>query len=259
MKPSRIDLCADILLPVVIWSPELMQDMVCRADSKGLYFYKKQLSGISIGKGKISARLYDKPLEIRTKSQKDWMFDIWGLHDIPKDKRVIRVEYQMRREMIVEIGLKHFHDLLKFKENLWAYCTQKWLKFQSRTDKHHSQRKILPWWLSVQSGFQGIQAATPLIRGKAYNRDLKMYNSQAMGALTSLAATHMEMNNDEIRQDMDLYDCLGALYDAGDLAKERGLDFGEVVNRKRAKHARKEQAFAEVLYKRRGQGFPSGL
>ena len=92
------------------------------------------MKGISIGKGNISARLYDKPLEIKQQSKKYWMYDVWGINknDLDDNHKIIRVEFQLRRELIKDLGANYFEDLLKGYGKIWAYCTQKWLKFQDR-------------------------------------------------------------------------------------------------------------------------------
>jgi hypothetical protein len=78
MKPSRVDLCVDLLMPIEVWMPELMDYRVTGAKDASTYYHNKDMTGLGIGRGKISARLYDKPLEIRQKSKKFWMFDKWG-------------------------------------------------------------------------------------------------------------------------------------------------------------------------------------
>jgi hypothetical protein len=46
------------------------------------------------------------------------MYDIWKLEDIPKDKKVIRVEFQLRRQAIKEVGIDTIDDLFKHPDNL---------------------------------------------------------------------------------------------------------------------------------------------
>ncbi len=70
VKPSRVDLCVDVLVPDSVWSMDLMPLFVTRASDMDPHLKYKELTGFSIGKGQISARLYDKPLEIAAKSHK---------------------------------------------------------------------------------------------------------------------------------------------------------------------------------------------
>ncbi len=71
-KPSRIDLCVDIALPSAIWNINLVDLRVSPATYAAPHFNNSNLTGISIGKGTVSGRLYDKALEIKQKSKKFW-------------------------------------------------------------------------------------------------------------------------------------------------------------------------------------------
>ena len=96
IKPSRVDLCLDILFPKSAWEMGLVMYAVTMASERVGYWQKaEQTKGMSFGKGKIMARLYDKGLEIKQQSHKFWMFDIWGIPEIPQDKIMLRKEFQM--------------------------------------------------------------------------------------------------------------------------------------------------------------------
>ena len=168
VKPSRIDLCLDMTFPESEWSVNLIPLRVTRSRYAAPHFENITMTGISIGQGSVVARLYDKPLEITKKSKKFWMYDIWDIEqDIPAVLKIIRIEGQFRREAIRELGIDLIEDLFDHIEKLWAYFTQKWLRFETNPGQHHTMRKTLPWWKIVQNGFLGVQEATPLIRCKA--------------------------------------------------------------------------------------------
>ncbi len=122
------------------------------------------------------------------------MFDVWGLDEIPKGSKVIRIEYQLRREVLKQLGLENHIDLQKYYGNAWAYCTVEWLNFKDSPGKHQrNQRKTLPWWQVVQNGFRGMKNPVPLVRYKAINADEKQLVAQAFGYLSSLQALNIEM------------------------------------------------------------------
>ena len=100
IKPSRVDLCVDFLAPTSFWKMDLINNRITRAKYAAPHLHSRKLTGISIGKGKLSARLYDKPLEIRQKSKKFWMFDIWGLENVPEGKIIIRVEFDQVQKLL---------------------------------------------------------------------------------------------------------------------------------------------------------------
>jgi len=113
-KASRVDLCVDVLLPRAVWSASLLGLCVCPARSRNAHFCNRAFSGVSLGRGVIVARIYDKALEIATRSRdKRWMYDVWGLERVPADRVVVRVEFQVRREALKSLGLETIGDVFR--------------------------------------------------------------------------------------------------------------------------------------------------
>ncbi len=247
-KASRVDICVDVLLAQSLWSTALLAEAVTRAKGDATHRADGQLTGLQFGKGKVLARLYDKAAEILCKSGKRWMFDVWGLQEVLQGRRVIRVEYQLRREALRELGLGSVADVLTKAESLWAYCTAKWLKFQSGTGKHHTQRTTEPWWVAVQQGFRGAQADCPLVRAAAVERDIDALCAQFRGYATSLLAACLATEQvvtpgriEEILEQM-IPGVLGALRDNAELADD--------VLRKIAKYRAARSKYVEALAER---------
>jgi hypothetical protein len=190
VRASRLDICADVLLPEHVWTLELFEHAVTRGRKKTVHWDGELLTGWRVGCGATLARLYDKPQEI-IRSHKAWMFDIWGLSEVPVGWRIIRVELQLRREALTALGVDSMQDALQHEGRLWAYCTEEWLKFQTRPGTHHTQRRTQPWWRVVQEGFRGAQPGEPLVRAKAVNITRKQLVCQALGLVRSLAALEL--------------------------------------------------------------------
>jgi len=196
VKPSRVDLCLDILFPKTAWEKNLIDYAVTKAFDRAVYLQnKRQLKGMSFGKGDILARLYDKKLEIKQKSHKMWMFDIWGIQEIPQDKIMLRIEFQMRRELLIEIKINTLTDLFERQQDVWAYCTKRWLKFQDNIDLHRENRNTMKWWQVVQEGYSKAQGANPGIREHILKLDMERLARQAYGILLSFMACHLELTN----------------------------------------------------------------
>jgi hypothetical protein len=174
------------------------------------YYSNMKLTGIEIGSGDISARLYDKPLEIRQKSKKYWMYDIWGSNEVPKGKKLIRIEFQIRREVLKQLGLKNVEDLFQKIDGAWSYCTRKWLKFQDQPELHHTQQSTLKWYSEIQDGFKGVQGATPLVRKKAVSMDKKRLMQQANGLIIALHAIDQEEKKEDINKPVKIEDCINS-------------------------------------------------
>jgi len=248
-KLSRVDLCVDFLMPEELWTSGLLEYAVTRASDYAPYYHHKKLTGIRIGKGIISARLYDKPLEIAQQSKKIWMYDIWQLSQVPEGQKIIRLEFQMRREALKELGLNTSHDLIEKSANAWAYCTKEWLKFQDRPGLHHTQRNTLEWWKEIQDGFAGIQDAEPLVREKAIRADINRLRQQATGLITSLHAIKLEEKGIALDTPVSIQDCVVSY--AEEVAKNSDsiTNVQPILEQKRSKYHREKTSREERVHK----------
>jgi hypothetical protein len=251
IRVTRVDLYCDILLPDLYWSMDLNDYLVTRATKRSLHNQGKVFSGFSIGKGDISARLYDKPLEIKQQSGKIWMYDIWGIKEVPTGYRIIRVEFQLRRERIKQLGIDNLGDFIKRESNLWVYCTKKWLKFQDKPGKHHSQRHTFYWWKVVQTSYEGTQNANPLVSMKAACCDEEKLVRQFIGIVSSIIASrnHGKMASDESITNWIIW--ITRAFPQANNFGARPKDISDQVRSKMAKHSRSSNAYAKATRERK--------
>jgi len=250
VKLSRADLCIDVLIPKELWSIHLIDYAVTRATDIAPYYKHRKLTGIRIGKGIISARLYDKPLEIAQQSKKYWMYAIWGIgiDEIPDDKMIIRIEFQLRREFLKQVKLNTIDDLISLHSNAWARCTQIWLRFEDGIGKHVSRRKTLPFWKAIQAGYEGAQRANPLVREKAYVQDKRRVMSQIIGHLSSLMAIELERTNADLNATVDLTSTLITyLNEIGHLEIDIDYELNKELRKKRARCHRASKGELEII------------
>ena len=245
-KLSRVDLCLDFIMPEDRWSQKLMDYAVTRATDFLPYYSNKKLTGIRIGNDIISARLYDKPLEITQKSRKEWMYDIWGIKEVPQGKKIIRIEFQLRREVLKQLGLKTAEDLFQKIDQAWAYCTKNWLKFQDRPGLHHTQRTTLKWYEEIQNGFQGAQGAEPLVREKAVCVDKKRLMQQIKGCMISVHAINQEEKGADRNETVSIGDCLNTCSNELKKYSPKPEEITDKVTRKRSKYHREEPTHGKV-------------
>lgn len=242
-KPHN--LCADVLLPEHLWSESLLDYAVTRAVRNGTYRNKGVLTGLSIGSGKIQARLYDKVLEIATKSHKVWMFDVWGLGGVPEGYKVIRVEFQLRREAIKELGVDTWSDFQEKADAVWAYCTKEWLKFCDEPTREHKYRSPLPWWAAVQENFMGAQDPCPAVRAEASRVAADQLIAQLVGLASSLEALRWQGSGGKVPNYLEPR---AAFARAVRMAEKLGLDgfeFAKKVEEKLSKYPRAQSDEAE--------------
>ncbi len=246
-KISRLDLCVDAMFPTALWTPELLNYKVTSATSARTYFSHGQLSGISIGKGKFSARMYDKPLEIQQQSKKDWLYKFWKLESVPQGYRIIRTEFQLRREAIKELGIHTLNTLFCEIQNIWAYCTKDWLNFRDNPHKQYNQRKTLLWWKNIQDDFCMLSTVTPLVRVPTLNPEKEALSIQILGLISSFAALEIENSDRYDHIQLDLGSVLESFYEFVHLNNLIDDDFEERVDRKITKYQRIRSKMMKLL------------
>jgi hypothetical protein len=259
VKPSRVDLCVDITFPNDLWTMDLTNYSVTRACKKDPHMFNDIFTGLSIGKGSISARLYDKPFEIEKKSKKFWMLDVWGIDSFPKHLKIIRVEAQFRREGLKQLGFDSTTHLFEHIENLWAHFSQKWLKFQDNPGKHHTQRKTFDWYKVIQDGFLGVQGAKPLIRCKSLSTKQKQLFAQAYGLLTCLTAIDCEIKGKKIDQEVTIDDSIKIYKKLAKMLGKSEFEFSTDVLDKCGKYNKARDKMLAVHQERMKEGFPCNL
>ncbi|MFC1580890.1 hypothetical protein ACFL4N_08260 [Thermodesulfobacteriota bacterium] len=248
-KVSRADICVDGLLSEDTWNKDIDEYIVTRAKKWNIWKTHKHLESVNVGTGTIKARLYDKALEIRQMSKKTWMHDIWGINKAKENERIIRVEFQIRREVLKETGVGETPVFFDKCDEAWSYCTRKWLKFRTRPGENSNLRKTLPWWKEVQNGFYGVQDARPAIRQKALNEDEEQLRAQILGCACSLAAIDQEKQELDINKLADFKDYRKAVFRKIYKNPETLKKIKENVIRKRAKYSRSSN---------RPERFPNG-
>ena len=257
-KPSRVDLCLDLLAPADFWTGNLLQTSVTRAQAAGLYFHNKKITGISIGKGNLSARLYDKPLEIRQKSKKYWMYDIWGLNEVPEGRKIIRTEFQLRREALVELAINSTNDLFSTHRNIWKYCTEKWLKFRTNPGKHHTQRKTYFWREIIQEVTKG-QRAKPS-RPVQINKPAKRTVYESGSWCIMFIVRNEQYDENGILNISNFFgDTISSLIHHQKDLERKGKSFPAIIQNKIAKNRRLKTKNSDAILERKKQGFPTGI
>jgi hypothetical protein len=238
---SRIDLYADVqgwplelgdLERFVSWSrvrrgflPADLDGEVDETDSRQVYALGRRLTGFVFGVGSpLLARVYDKTTEIQRRG-KTWLPDLWGERE--SDEPVWRVEFQMRRPVLVEHGLRTVEEVLAGVQDLWRYCAEDWLTYRRPTSDSRLRRwPIDPAWEVVQS----VRLA-PSVLGVVRRRNAEASEERVVqglaGYVTSLAALR---GWDELEAAMELSGPILRRY-----WESKGRTFLQEVGRKQAR------------------------
>lgn len=126
---------------------------VCRAGQLVTYEAQDALTGLRFGAGKsgaVMARIYDKTEEMRLKGT-DWWPAKWGERYIPGE-RVLRVEFQVSRPLMREMGVSTPAQVLGQLPGIWGYLTDDWLTFRDVTDDATRSRwPVADEWRDVRN------------------------------------------------------------------------------------------------------------
>lgn len=167
----------------------------------------RQLATVSIGKGDIMLRIYDKVLELKRSAPKQATFaEAWGV-PFYAAQPVTRVEFQLRRPILKDIkesgkadtGIDTFDDLCDSFQSIWNHCTQLWTRHCSEKvdyENNHQSRAInsIFWDYISDIHWDGNS-----IKAKQIPRPKKDYaalRKQFIGLGMSLAAFHKVESGD---------------------------------------------------------------
>ncbi|WP_051640642.1 hypothetical protein [Thiomicrorhabdus sp. Milos-T2] len=147
---SRLDLCMDFMpLPQFKVEAIDIQQWKTRASQIDRFHQHKRPSGWRIGKGVVMGRLYNKTLEI-VKSKKDYLKPIWEAQGWDGKTDVWRMEFQMKREFLKNVGLMNPYQINELSPALWKYATTKWLQLVNpTTDSNESRWPINDAWKDI--------------------------------------------------------------------------------------------------------------
>jgi hypothetical protein len=237
-KVSRVDLCLD--LDLVEELPRIpLEHILCRSKHKTIHVSGTEFSGISFGiGGDIMCRVYNKSLEIREKSKKEFFYEVWGACEAT-GMDVWRVEFQFKRNILRELGVNSYSDLVKKQNSLWDYATN-WLRFEHPVgnDTNRSRWKTYPFWKIVQAANFNEEPRHKLRRiskSEKPNDDFLFVNG--LGSLTSYMA---DKGIEDIDEALPLY-----LNDCRKHHLGRSRTSGKTLNTYvREKVAQKQQKFA---------------
>lgn len=149
---SRVDLCADFITDFPLDSI-VDRDWVTRSKAISRYSVHRVFSGYSIGLGgNLSARLYNKTLEMETKSPRPYLKLLWKQLGWDGKTDVWRLEFQFKREVLKELQIISADDLKENLAGLWRYATYHWLRLATpaTTDKTQTRWSTKSIWETLR-------------------------------------------------------------------------------------------------------------
>lgn len=178
---SRIDLFVDFAsLNDMEWDREAW---ITRAGSLSAYAQDGLFTGWAVGQGgPISARLYNKTVEIK-KSGKFYLLGLWEEAGWRPSEPVWRLEFQFKREILIQLKLGKLTEVMEHLNGLWSYAMSEWLKLTlpNPQDQTRSRWPIHPLW-GYLSSVDWESDGGPLLRNFKPTREPNEDRLLAMGA-----------------------------------------------------------------------------
>lgn len=189
---SRVDLFVDFCADLAMDTFNPLESWITRTQSVDMHYRFNKFSGWSFGMGgDIGARLYDKTLEVEKKSKKFYLHELWREAGWDGTQTVWRMEFEAKREVLKQLGIRKLPDLLALQTALWLYLTEDWLRLAvpSSSDTNQTRWPNHPLWDDINKVFHQTAEQTKLSRFKSARTPLdSSLFINGLGGLTSFMA-----------------------------------------------------------------------
>lgn len=189
IKPSRVDLCTDFYIPGGLDHDFLLSHKVTHNETEKFYRGKNRLETFYVGDAQspTQLRIYNKGLEVQKINTKLWFLSLWGKESFAD---IWRLEFQLRRGILKQLGVETLEDLERLQAGIWSYLTSKWFSLRIPDNEKAERRTIHPLWLSVQECAQSFGQVVEIQRvtAPAATASPEWYLSHIDGCLSSFAA-----------------------------------------------------------------------
>jgi len=150
LKVSRCDLCADYLIPGGLETDFLRRGFVAKSGKHRPIEQDGQLETYYVGDAGsvVQLRIYDKSKQIEKEGTVGWFKNVWGI-DVAGG--VWRVEFQLRRLVLNQLGINTLEDLLSKRGEIWKYLTEEWASIRYVDNENQTRRTVHEWWIDVQN------------------------------------------------------------------------------------------------------------
>lgn len=196
-KVFRLDLCCHIS------NIDFITD--CEISYKG-DFKKKQIfhtgnniNAITFGSRKsknIYCRIYNKSLEIQEMKHKTWFYEIWKNNSM-NIKNVWNIEFEIKSEFLRQFDINTINEVLNHLQDLWKFCTTKWIIKIDRTNARVDRCNTNKDWLEIQNTYNNFSSCGLIEKQKQIDADAKILIPNIVGSITSYSARKNNVNIDD--------------------------------------------------------------
>lgn len=151
LMTSRLDVHADFAGLGI--GDEDRAAFLCRSRRQSVEFENDALETPYFGKGgAVSVRIYDKLAEIRASGKGGHVLDAYGAAGLRDGESVQRVEAQVRRDPLRQLGVSTVEDAIIGAGAVYLYAVTKWLRLIDPSSATRRERATVdPRWAAVQA------------------------------------------------------------------------------------------------------------
>jgi len=187
---SRVDFSFDYNLSIIDFNED---DFVSRCDKDSQHRENGKVQTFTLGRGDIVLRVYDKVAEVCQQSNKVWLYLLWG-----QETDVWRIEWQVRKDILRQFGIRTFEDLKKCQGDLLRYLSEAHTTLRiPNGDGNRARWQLHPLWVDLQGKIGQLDwLGVSRIFGKTAVLEERMVRIGiiAYGYLKAYAAVHCAQN-----------------------------------------------------------------
>ena len=139
---SRVDYAFDYHLPELDFDED---SFLSQAAKDNQHRKNGKIQTLKFGTDKVVLRIYNKTDEINEVSHKTWLFDLWGI-----DHDVWRIEWQVRKDFLRQLGISSFTSLAERQGDLLRVLVKDHTTLRIKSnDSNRSRWAMHPLWLDL--------------------------------------------------------------------------------------------------------------
>jgi len=196
-KVCRLDLCCHISNMDFVTNYE--STYKGNFKKRQTFYTNSKINCITFGsrKGKnIYCRIYNKSLEILETHKKYWFYDIWQNNNMDINN-IWNIEFEIKSELLRNFNIYTVHEIIEHLQDLWLFCTNKWLIKIDRTNKRVERCDINQDWLIIQKAYEKYKTKGLITKQKQIELDAMILVPNIVGNITAYSARKGKTNIDE--------------------------------------------------------------
>lgn len=190
---------------------------------------------------KCYCRIYNKTNKCIIDKDNQWFFDIWEDNDLNL-MNVWNVEFELKRELLKEMKIETYEDLVRNIQSIWIYLTSDWITWRINDDSNITRRTLKPEWIEIQAAYRDFEFNGFITRARQREVDTSKYIPSVAGYISSICAS---MNIHQLESGLNFIRSSVKEY----LKDKKSMTFKDVVTEKSKKYSKRDLENLELIGK----------